>query len=44
VSALAYLLSGHRGIYPAQRLFRRKLGAALDAEVPLRDYRSTPPS
>jgi len=25
VSVVAYLLSGHRGIYPAQRLFRHKL-------------------
>src|SRR5205823_1851288 len=26
VTVIAYLLSGHRGIYPSQRLFRRKHG------------------
>jgi len=40
VSVIAYLLTGHRGIYPSQRLFRRKHGGALFARpVPLRDYR-----
>jgi H+/Cl- antiporter ClcA len=38
VSALAYLISGHRGIYPAQRLFRKKSGELLDREIPLREY------
>lgn len=39
VSALAFVLSGHRGIYPAQRLVRRKTGSLLDAPVALRDWR-----
>jgi H+/Cl- antiporter ClcA len=40
VAVIAYLLTGHRGIYPSQRLFRRKHGGALFARpVPLRDYR-----
>jgi H+/Cl- antiporter ClcA len=43
VSVIAYLMSGHRGIYPAQRIARRKSGEAITAMVPLRDYESTPP-
>jgi H+/Cl- antiporter ClcA len=44
VSVVAYLLSGHRGIYPAQRLFRRKHGGdLLPAAIPLRDYRESIP-
>ncbi len=43
VSVVAYLMSGHRGIYPAQRLFRRKSGEAIAEPVPLRRYRSAPP-
>jgi H+/Cl- antiporter ClcA len=39
VTVIAYLLSGHRGIYPAQRLLRRKHGPALEKPVPLREYR-----
>jgi H+/Cl- antiporter ClcA len=39
VTVIAYLLSGHRGIYPAQRLTRKKHGPALDRSVPLREYR-----
>ena len=39
VTVIAYLLSGHRGIYPAQRLLRKKHGPALEKPVPLRDYR-----
>ncbi|HKQ71701.1 MAG TPA: chloride channel protein [Polyangiaceae bacterium] len=39
VCAVAYFLSGHRGIYTAQRIARRKYGAALARPVPLRDYR-----
>lgn len=39
VTALAFVLSGHRGIYPAQRLLRRKTGRRLDAPVALRDWR-----
>jgi H+/Cl- antiporter ClcA len=39
VAVIAYLLSGHRGIYPAQRLVRRKHGGApFDRPVPLREY------
>ena len=37
VSVLAYLLSGHRSIYPAQRLLRGKGGARLARPVALRD-------
>ncbi|MCL2726602.1 MAG: chloride channel protein [Polyangiaceae bacterium] len=44
VTVIAYLLSGHRGIYPAQRLWRRKHGGdALPHPVALRNYRSEPP-
>jgi H+/Cl- antiporter ClcA len=43
VAVVAYLMSGHRGIYPAQRLARRKSGERMSAEVPLRSYESTPP-
>lgn len=39
VSVLAYLLSGHRSIYPAQRLVRRKWGERLARATPLRDLR-----
>jgi H+/Cl- antiporter ClcA len=42
VSVIAYLLSGHRGIYPAQRLARRKSGEAI-AIIPLREYGSAAP-
>jgi H+/Cl- antiporter ClcA len=35
VSALAYLLTGHRGIYPGQRLRTGKLGQPLAAETRL---------
>ena len=39
VSVVAYLLSGHRSIYPAQRIWRRKHGGAmLDSAIPLRDF------
>ncbi len=37
VSVLAYLFTGHRGIYPAQRLRRAKSGERLDAARALRD-------
>jgi H+/Cl- antiporter ClcA len=43
VSVIAYLLSGHRGIYPAQRLGRKKSGEAIKKPVPLREYDSIPP-
>ena len=40
VTVVAYLLSGHRGIYPSQRMLRRKSGGALLASaIALRDYR-----
>jgi H+/Cl- antiporter ClcA len=42
VTVIAYLLSGHRGIYPAQRLLRRKHGPALERPVSLREYRHRP--
>ena len=46
VTIVAYLLSGHRGIYPSQRLLRRKSGGSLlRRPVALRDFRdSAPPS
>lgn len=38
VCVIAYLLTGHRGIYPAQRLTRFKTGhRSLSREVPLRE-------
>jgi H+/Cl- antiporter ClcA len=44
VSVIAYLLTGHRGIYPSQRLLRRKHGGALFRRaVRLRDYRDSLP-
>ena len=39
VCVLAYLLSGHRSIYPAQRLVRGKGGALLKRALALRDVR-----
>ncbi len=46
VCVVAYLLSGHRSIYPAQRLIRRKHGGPPFARaIALRDFRdSGPPS
>ncbi|MGZ3419458.1 MAG: chloride channel protein [Polyangiales bacterium] len=38
VCVLAYLLSGHRGIYPAQRITRAKLAGKHHDETPLRDW------
>lgn len=39
VTVVAYLLSGHRGIYPSQRVRRRKSGgSALASLVALRDF------
>ncbi len=43
VAVIAYLMSGHRGIYPAQRLARKKSGERLPATIPLRDYEPAPP-
>jgi H+/Cl- antiporter ClcA len=37
VTVTAYLLSGHRSIYPAQRILRRKHGGSLGRAVALRD-------
>jgi len=39
VTVIAYLVSGHRGIYPAQRLLRGKHGTTLAEPVRLRDLR-----
>ncbi|HLL54893.1 MAG TPA: chloride channel protein [Myxococcaceae bacterium] len=44
VTVVAYLLTGHRGIYPAQRLARWKHGGPLLTRLtPLRDLRETTP-
>lgn len=41
VASLAYLLTGHHGIYPAQRLLQAKWGGeALERATPLRDWKS----
>ena len=44
VTVVAYLMSGHRGIYPAQRLGRTKSGRLLAELVPLRSYVETQPT
>jgi H+/Cl- antiporter ClcA len=41
VTVTAYLLSGHRSIYPAQRILRRKQGGALERAVALRDLQAS---
>ena len=38
VCVMAYLLSGHRSIYPAQRVIRAKVGRVLPEAVALRDW------
>ena len=43
VAIVAYLASGHRGIYPAQRVARGKLVLHEHPEVPLREWKSLPP-
>jgi H+/Cl- antiporter ClcA len=43
VAVIAYLLTGHRGIYPAQRIHVRKHGGVLTRAIPLRDYRDSLP-
>lgn len=44
VATLAYLLTGHRGIYPSQRIARLKHGGPLlDRLVPLRELPGEPP-
>jgi H+/Cl- antiporter ClcA len=37
VTTIAFLLSGHRGIYPSQRMHRTKRGKLLERPVRLRD-------
>ncbi|PTL85162.1 chloride channel protein [Vitiosangium sp. GDMCC 1.1324] len=45
VTVTAYLLTGHRGIYPAQRIARFKHGGPLLSRlIPLRDVESQPGS
>jgi H+/Cl- antiporter ClcA len=45
VTVVAYLLSGHRGIYPAQRLLRLKHGGPLlQRPIPLRELTKPPPA
>ena len=44
VAIVAYLASGHRGIYPAQRVARGKLVLQDHAEVPLREWGDRPES
>jgi H+/Cl- antiporter ClcA len=39
VTLIAFLLSGHRGIYPSQRVHRTKRGRRLERPVALRDYK-----
>jgi H+/Cl- antiporter ClcA len=43
VTVVAYLLTGHRGIYPSQRIGRRKHGPALDRTIALREYHQAQP-
>jgi hypothetical protein len=44
VTLIAYILSGHRGIYPSQLLHRKKHGGPLFAKpVTLREYRDALP-
>jgi H+/Cl- antiporter ClcA len=40
VTAIAFLLAGHRGIYAAQRVVRTKVGARVHPAKTLRDYRA----
>jgi len=41
VAVVAYLVTGHRGIYPAQRVAHAKLGRErMSREVPLRDWQA----
>lgn len=44
VAVIAYVLSGHRGIYPSQRIRRRKWGGpSLARSLPLRDFHDEAP-
>lgn len=38
VTLIAFLLSGHRGIYPSQRVHRTKRGRLNERPIALRDY------
>lgn len=38
VTFIAFVLAGHRGIYPSQRVHLTKRGKRLERPVPLRDY------
>ncbi|HSY24663.1 MAG TPA: chloride channel protein [Polyangiaceae bacterium] len=38
VAVVAYIASGHRGIYPSQRVARAKLASRTHREVPLREW------
>jgi H+/Cl- antiporter ClcA len=42
VCVVAYVLTGHRSIYPAQRLFSGKAGDRRSGDVALRDLHATP--
>jgi H+/Cl- antiporter ClcA len=42
VTGIAFLLSGHRGIYPSQRVWRRKGGGLVARLVPLRELNAPP--
>ncbi|HEY6881947.1 MAG TPA: chloride channel protein [Polyangiales bacterium] len=42
VSVLAYVLTGHRSIYPAQRVLHDKRGEALSTPTPLRELNKPP--
>jgi hypothetical protein len=44
VCVVAYLLTGNRSIYPAQRLLRSKGGAPHGRVVALRDLTDAPPA
>jgi len=43
VCVVAFLLSGHRGIYPSQRIGRSKHGPPLDETRTLKELRDRPP-
>ena len=41
VTIIAFLLSGHRGIYPSQRVHRNKRGRLLERPMTVREYMDT---
>jgi H+/Cl- antiporter ClcA len=43
VCVFAYLFSGHRSIYPSQRLLHSKSGTPLERWIALRDFPKAPP-